>query len=178
MPNKSLDRSHRQRASHQTDPVLSWARVSGRWPGQLKRWVALINDVNTRTVKTLLAFPIASVVCFGASTLVAEILLALKHGFGAADMYAFLFWTSLFAVALLLPALAFALLLRSARTINRVWIGVLLGSLAGFGWTLLNFAMLGPWFGAWSFNVLYCWIVGGAMGILVVALFGQSQAFP
>src|SRR5262249_46058024 len=23
-PNKSLDRSHRQRASHQTDPVLSW----------------------------------------------------------------------------------------------------------------------------------------------------------
>jgi len=39
-PNKSSDWSHRQRASHQADPVLSWARVSGRWPGQLHRWVA------------------------------------------------------------------------------------------------------------------------------------------
>ena len=30
--NKSLDRSHRQRASHQADPVLSWARVAGGGP--------------------------------------------------------------------------------------------------------------------------------------------------
>ena len=131
--------------------------------------------MNTRSLKTILSFPIASVVCLGASSLVAEILLVLNHGFGAGDMYAFLYWTSLFALALLLPAVAFAILLRHARTINRVWIGVLLGGLAGFGWTLLNIAMLGPWFGAWSFNVLYCWIVGGAVGILVVALLGQSR---
>jgi hypothetical protein len=32
MPNKSLDRSHRQRASHQTDPVLSWRVLAGGGP--------------------------------------------------------------------------------------------------------------------------------------------------
>ncbi len=61
------------------------------------------------------------------------------------------------------------------RTRITNWISVLLGGLAGFGWTLFNLEMLGPWFGAWSFNVLYCWIVGGAIGILVVALLGQSR---
>src|SRR5262249_43183998 len=32
MPYQSLDRSHRQRASHQTDPVLSWAQLTGGGP--------------------------------------------------------------------------------------------------------------------------------------------------
>jgi hypothetical protein len=123
----------------------------------------------------LISVPVASVVCVGASYLVAKIFLALQNGFGAGDLSTFLYWTVLFAIALLLPALAFAFLSRNARTINRVWIGVLLGGVAGFGWTLLNLAMLGPWFGAWSFNVLYCWIAGGAFGILAVALLGQSQ---
>jgi hypothetical protein len=31
-PNKSLDRSHRQRASHQSDPVLSWHVLAGGGP--------------------------------------------------------------------------------------------------------------------------------------------------
>ena len=123
----------------------------------------------------ILSVPVASVVCIGASYLVAKILLTLNNGFGAGDMSAFLYWTALFAVALLLPALSFALLSRNVRTINRIWIGVLSGGVAGFGWTLLNLAMLGPWFGAWGFNVLYCWIAGGAVGILAVALLGHSQ---
>ncbi len=124
----------------------------------------------------LISFPVASVVCLGASYLVAKILLALQSGFGAGDLSAFLYWTVLFAVALLLPAVAFALLTRNARTINRVWIGVLVGGVSGFGWTLLNLGMLGPWFGAWSFNVLYCWIAGGAPGTLACALLGRSQS--
>src|SRR6187549_3491582 len=39
-PNKSLDRSNRHRASHQSDPILSFVRVNRRWLGQLKREVA------------------------------------------------------------------------------------------------------------------------------------------
>jgi hypothetical protein len=124
-------------------------------------------------VKTILAFPLASIVCLGASFIVAKILLALNDGFGSGDTIGFLYWTSLFAVALLLPALAFTLLLRHACMVHRVWIGVLLGGLAGFGWTLFNLWSLGPWFGLWDFNVLYCWIVGGAAGIVVVALLGN-----
>jgi hypothetical protein len=90
-------------------------------------------------------------------------------------MPAFLYWTWLFAGSLLLPSALFAILLRNARTINRVWLGILLGGLAGLGWTYLNLGFLGPWFGAWSFNVLYCWIVGGVFGILTVALIGRRQ---
>lgn len=132
--------------------------------------------MNTRRLlKTILLFPFASSVCFVASYLFARVLLILNNGFGAGDMSAFLYWTGLFAASLLLPSMLFAILLRNARTINRVWLGILVGGLAGFGWTLLNLAFLGPWFGAWSFNVLYCWIVGGAFGILAVALTGRRQ---
>ena len=129
----------------------------------------------TRLLKTILLFPFASLVCFVASYLVARFLLRLNNGFGAGDISAFLYWTALFAVSLLLPSVLFGILLRDAGTLNRVWVGILLGSLAGLGWTYLNLGLLGPWFGAWSFNVLYCWIVGGVLGILTVALIGRTK---
>lgn len=130
--------------------------------------------MSARTVKAILPFPLASIACLGASFIVAKILLAM-YGFGSGDTIGFLYWTSLFAVALLLPALVFTLLVRHARMFHRVWIGVLLGGLAGFGWTIFNLWILGPWFGLWDFSVLYCWIAGGAAGILVVALLGNSR---
>jgi hypothetical protein len=99
----------------------------------------------------------------------------LNNDFGAGDMPAFLYWTALFAISLLLPAVLFGVLLRKAGTINRLWVGILLGGLAGLGWTYLNLGFLGPWFGAWSFNVLYCWIAGGVFGILTVALIGRTN---
>jgi hypothetical protein len=131
--------------------------------------------MNARVLRTVVSIPLASVVCIGASYFVARILLALNSGFGEGDLSVFLGWTRLFAIGLLVPALAFALVFRNARTVNRIWIAVLLGGAAGFGYTLLNRAMLGPWFGAWSFNVLYCWIAGGAFGILAVAILGYSR---
>lgn len=135
--------------------------------------------MNTKgLLKSVLIFPFASAVCFVGSYLVARILLMLNNGFGAGDLSAFIPWTVLFAVCLVVPAILFAILLRNVRTINRVWLGILLGGLAGFGWTLMNLWFLGPWFGAWSFNVLYCWIGGGVLGLLAVALTGQRQERP
>ena len=131
--------------------------------------------MNASALRMLSFAPVASIVCTGASYLVARIFLSLQNGFGSGDLWAFLYWTVIFSIVLLLPALAFVLLSRNMRTINRVWIGTLLGGVAGFGWTLLNLMMLGPWFGAWSFNVLYCWIAGGAIGILALALLGSSR---
>jgi hypothetical protein len=134
--------------------------------------------MNARTIRLLISIPIAAVVCAGVSYLVARILLASRNGFGSSDLPAFMYWTVMFAVLLSVLALAFAYLMRNFRTINRVWIAVLIGGVAGFGWTLLNLVMLGPWFGAWSFNVLYCWIAGGAFGFLAVAIFGASRRAP
>ena len=142
---------------------------------ELNRSIARSHSMNARHIRMLIYAPVASIVCIGASYLVARILLSLQNGFGSGDLWAFLYWTVLFSIGLLLPALAFAFLARNLRTINRVWIGTLLGGVTGFGWTLLNLMMLGPWFGAWSFNVLYCWIAGGALGILSVAVLGHSR---
>src|ERR1044072_1405899 len=43
-PNKSLDRSHRQRASHQSDPVLSWLVLAGGGPvnSAVRRYFSLL----------------------------------------------------------------------------------------------------------------------------------------
>ncbi|HEY8186332.1 MAG TPA: hypothetical protein VIF64_09700 [Pyrinomonadaceae bacterium] len=131
--------------------------------------------MNTNRLLTrVIAFALASAICFVVSYLAARILLVLNNGFGAGDLTAFVLWTIFFAMSLLLPAALFAILLRNVRTINRVWIGILFGGLAGFGWTALNLWFLGPWFGAWSFNVLFCWIAGGTFGMLGVALSGPS----
>lgn len=128
-----------------------------------------------RAIAMILLFTIATVVCFVTSYAVAKILLILNNDFGAGDMSAFLYWTALFGVALLFPAVLFAILTRNTRTIHRLSLSVLFGGLAGFGWTLLNLWFLGPWFGAWSFNVLYCWVAGGVFGILTVAFLARPQ---
>ena len=130
----------------------------------------------SRIMKAILAIVFASIVCFVASYLVAKTLLVLNNGFGSGDMTAFLYWTSYFAGSFILPSLLFAIVLRKARTLNRVWISILIGGLAGFGWTLMNLWFLGPWFGAWSFNVLYCWVLGGAFGMLSLSMLGHRTS--
>jgi hypothetical protein len=132
--------------------------------------------VNTkRLLTTIVALAVASAICFAGSYLTARILLVLNNGFGTGDLTAFVPWTFFFAISLLMPAALFAIVVRNLRTINRVWIGILFGSIVGVGWTVLNLGFLGPWFGAWSFNVLYCWIAGGAFGMLGVALIGSAD---
>lgn len=124
----------------------------------------------------MLPFLLGSAVCFLASYFSARILLIRNSGFGAGDLSAFVFWSILFSIFLLLPAVLYSLLQGPARTVSGVWLGVLLGGFVGLGWTLLNRWFLGPWFGAWSFNVLYCWIAGGASGLLTVGLLGRRQS--
>jgi hypothetical protein len=101
----------------------------------------------------------------------------LNHGFGTGDLNAFAYWTLLFAIFLILPADLFTVSLRNLRTINRVGIGILFGGLLGFGWTVLNRWFLGPWFGAWSFNVLYCWLAGGALSMCAAALIDRYHVW-
>ena len=127
------------------------------------------------TLRVVLSIPLTSLICLVTSNLVSWFFLRQKDGFGLNELLVFLDWTRLFAIALLLPAVAFTFLMFNARLINRIWVGVLLGGAAGFGWMLLSRAMLGPWIGAWTFNFLSCWIAGGATGILAAALLGYSR---
>ena len=153
------------------------SRLSYNQP-HLKCGIAVKTIMNTRrAIAIILVFTIATAVCFVTSYVVAKILLILNNDFGAGDMSAFLYWTACFAVALLFPAVLFAFLTANTRTIHRLSFSVLFGGLAGFGWTLLNRWFLGPWFGAWSFNVFYCWVLGGVFGILTVAFLARPQQY-
>lgn len=41
---------------------------------------------------------------------------------------------------------------------------IFVGAFTGFIWTILVALLLGPWFGAFSVPVLYCWVGGGVVG--------------
>jgi hypothetical protein len=94
----------------------------------------------------------------------------LNGGFGKGDISAFFVSTIPFGIVLLLFSLV-ALPFFSRLPLGfRITVGLIAGILSGFLWTILNRWMLGPWFGAWSFPVLYCWIIGGVVGFVSAIL--------
>ena len=131
-----------------------------------------------RTHTLAIVLPLGSVGCFIGSNFVARLLVDLNDGFGAGDLRGFAIFSTVFALVFLLPAALFAILFGDWRLANRLWLAVLLGAIGGFGWTLLNLWYLGPWFGAWSFPVLYCWMAGGVFGLFAVALLLRNKARP
>jgi len=122
-----------------------------------------------------LILPLASLTCFLASYVCARVFLSRQDDFGAGDLQAFFLWTAYFAILFLLPAGVFSALLQKLRLVNRVGFCIVLGAFLGFAWTIVNRWFLGPWFGAWSFPVLYCWIVGGVAGILTIVLLSRPH---
>ena len=125
-------------------------------------------------MRVLIVLTLGPAGCLVASYLMARFLVASNGGFGAGDISPFIYTTLYFAVVLLLPSLLLMLFLRNLHIVNRIWISMLTGALLGFLWTVFNRWMLGPWFGAWSFAVLYCWIVGGAVGMLPVTICSKT----
>ena len=123
----------------------------------------------------VLLFPLAGLLCFLGSYLVALLCIGLNNGFGASDIPVFLYWTFAFSLAVLFLTVPIALLIRRLGRFTRLSIAIVAGAIAGYCWTLLNYGFLGPWFGAWSFPVVDCWIAGGVIGIITVALPGESR---
>ncbi|MCA1615258.1 MAG: hypothetical protein LC800_14375 [Acidobacteria bacterium] len=97
-----------------------------------------------------------------------------NEGFGIGDLWAFGFWNLFFTVFLSLAGLV---LLRPFATLPspvRLTVALLIGVAVGFLWTLVVRFMLGPWLGAFSFPVLYCWVIGGTVTMpLTILLCGR-----
>ena len=119
-----------------------------------------------RWALTLLVVPLVPLACLISSYIAARVFLGSNGGFGAEDIRAFLFYTVPFSVALVMLSFGLSVLLIDVRPAPRIIVALIVGASAGFLWTIINRWMLGLWFGAWSFPVLYCWIVGGAIGML------------
>lgn len=93
-----------------------------------------------------------------------------NEGFGIGDLWAFGFWNLFFTALLSLVGLALLRPFASLPPPVRLIVASLVGVSAGFLWTLVVRFMLGPWFGAFSFPVLYCWVIGGAVAMLLTML--------
>ncbi len=104
--------------------------------------------------------------------------LASNEWFGAGD------WTSyaVFSTPFVLLVAAAIGVMRSqinSRVLASL-VGIMLGGLVGYGWTIVVWSFLGPWFGAFSFPVGLFWIAGGAVtglgsGLLPGKTVGETE---
>ena len=109
---------------------------------------------------------LAALACYSASGITALTMIVLNRNYGIADLGSFLYWSLPLALvvggASLLP-------LRSsfkfAPITGCLW-SAALGAVIGALWSLVVVAALGPWFRAFSFPVVHCWIAGGAIGMI------------
>jgi hypothetical protein len=105
-----------------------------------------------------------ALVCLVASAFVATISIVRNSGFGIGDLWPFLFWSIPFAVGI--ASMNFTKLFCRPHPLLRYFVPVFVGITAGILWTVIVRVFLGPWFGAFSFPVLFCWIAGGASGMI------------
>lgn len=112
---------------------------------------------------------LAPLVCLAASGLLAVAYVVSQGGFGAGDLTPALIWTV--PLALMLAALARALrpLWRRLHPLLSWLLSSMLGLVLGFAWTLAVALLLGPWFGAFSIPVLFCWTGGGLSGLVAAS---------
>ena len=118
-------------------------------------------------MKKLITFAVPALTFIVAALVVAVGFLAKQSWFGAGDLRAFAFWSALLSLGIATGALGYA---RIAARWNRYLaaaVSVLAGALLGYFSTLLVWKALGPWFGAFSFPVFYCWLAGAILACVV-----------
>ena len=88
--------------------------------------------------------------------------------YGTGDLPAFLFWTLGLSLMLFFLTALLTQTTHGRSTLIKSVTWLLLGPLVGFAWTLFVAFALGPWMGAFSFPVLYCWVGGATFAALAV----------
>ena len=106
---------------------------------------------------------LASIGAAGLAQALAAFTVAKNHGFGRGDLASYAFWNLLFAIYLYAAATVLQPRLQVRRVGVRVFAWTLVGAVAGFLWTWIVAAVLGPWIGAFSFPVLYIWTTAAAL---------------
>lgn len=99
--------------------------------------------------------------------LVAGVKVAIGRGFGASDIFPFFVWTIPFSIFIALMKNRLVSLVRRSSTRLKYFVMGIIGVSAGALWTYVVAFFLGPGFGAFSFQVMTCWIVGAASGLIV-----------
>jgi hypothetical protein len=106
-----------------------------------------------------------------AAVLFAFLYVAANDWFGASDIASFAFWSAPFAVLMAAVALLSRSWLQQASRTRRIILSALLGLCYGLVWTVAVALGMGPWIGAFSFPILYLWMLGGLSAMLIWAAF-------
>ena len=113
----------------------------------------------------------AALVCVIASLILEQLYVVSRHGFGAGDVSAFLYLSAPFSLVLGVFALGFVAVARRFPAVVRYPLAFVVDAGSGILWTILVRMLLGPWFGAFSFPVIYFWMFGGFSGLLFASLY-------
>ena len=120
-------------------------------------------------------FILAYLACVGVSMLTASTTVSISRRFGVGDLLPFLYWTFVFAAILSLVAQMLVFTLGKVPAVSRYCIAGASGMLAGVLWSYAIAQLLGPWLGAFSLPILFCWMAGGASGIILAMLYYESN---
>jgi hypothetical protein len=128
-----------------------------------------VTDNKRNTPSRLIWFLVVGGSSFLTSGVVAGIELWINRGFGASDLWPFLFWSVPFATGLSMISLSFVRWYCHLSDPIRFILGALVGMMAGLVWTYISALALGVWFKLLSLPALECWVSGGLVGMLIAA---------
>jgi hypothetical protein len=127
---------------------------------------SLFGNLQMRSRFSLRSGTISALACYAASAGIAVTLIVLNHNFGLGDISSFLYLSLPFAFLVGSISFLFPERLFNSKPLTRYLYLAALGAVMGALWSTIVSATFGPWFRAFSFSVLPCWIGGGAIGLL------------
>src|SRR5215216_3793539 len=115
-------------------------------------------------------FSYSATTCLVVAGLVALGLVLFNGAVGINDFAVFLFWSLFFAGIVAVLAVWLIRLVDKLPFLLRYLLALFMGATLGILWTVSIALLLGPWFAAFSFAVMPCWVSAGACGALVPAM--------
>lgn len=112
--------------------------------------------------------------CVVGTLLVSALAVLFNDGFGARDLWVFSFWSFPFALTVGGLGVVLTKQFGLVHLSYRCTMFVLCGTVIGILWTIVVTLLMGAWFMAFSFPVLFCWIAGGISGTIVVVNSGAT----
>jgi predicted membrane protein len=125
---------------------------------------------------TFLISVITGVVSIVLSFLAAICFLAANSWFGAGDLTSFAQWSIMFAVVSVCVAVIVRVTLLRRSAALRYFLAAFCGLVTGYAFTWVVALLLGPWFRAFSFPVLYCWMLAGLGSMLFTVSVARHNA--